>query len=82
MPYGFTTCNFHRPDEIRAEVADAGLTLVDLLPVEGIAHWIPDLAARLSDPERRAVLLELLERTERDPEILGATAHLLVVARR
>src|SRR5262245_180574 len=82
IPYGFTTCYFHRPEEIVAEVADAGLELVDLLPVEGIAHWIPDVAERLADPDKRAVVLELIERTEREPAILGATAHLLVVARK
>ena len=82
VPHGFTTCYFHRPEEIAAEVADAGLTLVDLVPVEGMAQWIPDLADRLADPGKRAVLLELLERTEREPAILGATSHLLAVARR
>ena len=82
IPYGFTTCYFHRPEEIVAEVADAGLTLVDLLPVEGIAHWVPDVGERLSDPDKRAVLLELIERTEHEPAILGATSHLLVVARK
>lgn len=82
IPYGFTTCYFHRPADLAAEVADAGLTLVDLLPVEGMAHWIPDLTERLSNPDKRAVMLELLEKTEREPEIIGATAHLLAVARK
>lgn len=82
VPYGFTTCYFHRPADLAAEVADAGLTLVDLLPVEGMAYWIPDLAERLSDPDKRAVVLELLEKTEREPAIIGATAHLLAVARK
>lgn len=82
LPNGFTTCYFHRPEEIAGEVADAGLTLVDLLPIEGMAHWIPDLADRLSNPDKRAVLLELLESTERELPLLGASAHLLAVARR
>jgi ubiquinone/menaquinone biosynthesis C-methylase UbiE len=80
IPYGFTTCYFHRPEEIRAEIADAGLTLVDLLPIEGMAEWVPDLADRLSDPYKRAVLLELIERSEGEPAVLGATSHLLAVA--
>lgn len=82
IPYGFTTCYFHRPEEVEAEVADAGLTLLDLLPVEGMAEWAPDLAHRLSDPDKRAVLLDLLERTEKEPAVVGATSHLLVVARK
>lgn len=80
--YGFTTCYFHRPDEIESEVADAGLTLVDLLPVEGMVEFLPDLADRLSDPDKLAALLELLARTEREPALVGATGHLLAVARK
>jgi len=82
LPYGFTTSYFHRPEEVESEIADAGLTLVDLLPIEGMANWIPDLADRLADPDKRALLLELLARTEHEPAILGATAHLLAVARK
>jgi ubiquinone/menaquinone biosynthesis C-methylase UbiE len=82
VPYGFTTCYFHRPSDIAAEFADAGLTRVDLLAVEGMAQWIPDLADRLSEPDTRAVLLDLLERTEREPDVIGATSHLLIVARK
>jgi len=82
LPYGFTTCYFHHPDEVAGEFTDAGLEFADLLPVEGMAHWIPDLRDRLADPARRALLLELLDSTEREPAILGATAHLLAVARR
>lgn len=81
-PYGFTTCYFHRPDEVAGELTDAGLTPVDLLPVEGMAQWIPDLSERLADPDKRALLLELIERTEREPALLGATSHLLAVATR
>jgi SAM-dependent methyltransferase len=79
---GFTTVYFHRPDELPGEVADAGLRLEDLYAVEGMAQWMPDVAARLSDPDGRALLLELAARTEREPSTLGATAHVLVAARR
>jgi SAM-dependent methyltransferase len=78
-PYGFTTCYFHRPEELAGELTDAGLTPVDVLPVEGVANWLPDMPDRLADPEKRAVVLELLERTEREPALLGATSHLLAV---
>ncbi|HEY0454250.1 class I SAM-dependent methyltransferase [Actinophytocola sp.] len=79
---GFTTVYFHRPDELPGEVADAGLCLDGLYAVEGMAHWMPGLAARLSDPDGRALVLELTARTEREPSTLGATAHVLVAAHR
>lgn len=79
---GFTTVYFHRPDELPGEVADAGLRLDDLYAVEGMAQWMPDVVDRLSDPDGRALMLELAARTEREPSTLGATAHVLVAARR
>ncbi len=79
---GFTTVYLHRPDELPGEVLDAGLHLDDLYAVEGMAQWMPDAAARLSDPDGRALLMELAARTEREPATLGATAHMLVAARR
>jgi SAM-dependent methyltransferase len=79
---GFTTAYFHRPDDLAAEVTDSGLVLDDLYAVEGIAHWMPDIAARLSDPDDRALILELVASTEREPAVLGATSHLLAATHR
>jgi SAM-dependent methyltransferase len=82
LTHGFTTVCFHRPEELPGEVADAGLHLDDLYAVEGMAQWMPDAVARLSDPDGRTLLLELAARTEREPSTLGATAHMLVAAHR
>jgi hypothetical protein len=79
---GFTSVHFHRPDEVPGEVADAGLRLDDLYAVEGMAQWMPDIAARLSNPDGCALVLELTARTEGESSTLGATAHVLVAARR
>jgi SAM-dependent methyltransferase len=79
---GFTTVHFHRPDELSGEVVDAGLHLDGLYAVEGMAQWLPDIDARLSDPDGRALLLELAARTECEPSTLGATAHVLAAAHR
>jgi SAM-dependent methyltransferase len=82
VPGWFTTAFFHRPEELSAEVADAGLRLEALLAVEGPADFLPDLRERLSEPGRRALLLRTLERVEAEPALLGASPHLLAVARR
>ncbi len=79
---GFTTAYFHRPEDLAAEVTDAGLVLDDQYAVEGVAQWMPDIAARLADPEACALILELVANTEREPAVLGATSHLLVAAHR
>ena len=81
-PAYFTTAYFHRPEEPAAECADAGLTHMATLAIEGPAWFLPDLDARFADGRRRAVLLDALATLESEPSLLGASAHLLVVARR
>jgi ubiquinone/menaquinone biosynthesis C-methylase UbiE len=77
----FTTAYFHHPDELRAEVVGAGLILDALYGVEGPGWLLPDVAARLADPRRRADLLQVARLLESEPSVLGVSAHLLVVAR-
>jgi SAM-dependent methyltransferase len=78
----FTTAYFHHPDEIGDEVADAGLELGAVFGIEGPGEWMPDVDARLDDEARREVLLDLARRLEREPSVLGVSAHLLATARR
>lgn len=82
-PHWFTTSYFHRPDELAAELAEAGLSVEALVAVEGPAQFMPDeLAAEwLADPDRRERLMRALRRVEAEPSILGATSHLLAVGR-
>ena len=70
----FTEAYFHRPDELPAEVADAGLRLDRIVSVEG-PLWMVDEVRR--DPAH----LHWLRRVEEEPSLLGASQHLLTVAR-
>ena len=52
-PHWFTTAFFHHPEELRAEVAEAGLEVVELVGVEGLAGSLPQLGQRWeSDRDR------------------------------
>jgi ubiquinone/menaquinone biosynthesis C-methylase UbiE len=81
-PAYFTTAYFHRPEDVAAECAAAGLTHETTVAVEGAGWLLPDLDARLADERRRAVLLDALAPLEAEPTLLGVSAHLLTVARR
>lgn len=80
-PEWFTTAHFHHPDELREEVAVAGFQIDGVLAIEGPASFLRDEAWWLDDPERRERLLEAVRRVEREPSVLGASAHLLAVGR-
>ena len=63
----FTTSFFHHPDELRAEVAEAGFVDVEVLAIEGLGWAAPDLDDRLRDSAK--------------PSLLGASPHILAVGR-
>jgi SAM-dependent methyltransferase len=79
---GFTTAYLHHPTEVPGEFTDAGLTGVTRYSVEGALWLLADLEARLTDPERRAPLLDAIRLGESDPSMLGACGHLLTAGRR
>jgi SAM-dependent methyltransferase len=81
-PHWFTTAYFHHPAELPDEAADAGLTCVEVVGVEGVAGWLADLFDRWDDPARRDTILFATRATESDPSLIGASAHLLMVAQR
>ncbi|MCJ7726505.1 MAG: SAM-dependent methyltransferase, partial [Acidimicrobiia bacterium] len=80
-PDYFTTAFFHRPGGLREEMVESGFTEVEIYAVEGISWAAPDLAERLADPAKRAIVLDMVARTETEPALLGASPHLLAVGR-
>jgi SAM-dependent methyltransferase len=77
----FTTSYFHTPDELRAEISDAGWHLEELVAVEGpgaFANAYPGDQGKLASLERS---LPLIERVEHEPSLLGVSPHWLVVGR-
>ena len=75
----FTTAYFHRPDELRSEVTDAGFEIEGLYGIEGPGWILPDIAQRWEDPERREIILRVARALESEPSVLGCSAHLMVV---
>jgi SAM-dependent methyltransferase len=78
----FTSAYFHDPAEPAAEATAAGLTDVRTVMVEGPV-WMtgPGLAEVLADEHRTATVMDMLRRIEAEPSLLGASSHLLTVAR-
>jgi SAM-dependent methyltransferase len=77
----FTTAFFHHPDELRAEVTEAGFAVEGILGVEGPGWALPDLAVRWADPARRAEILDVARAVESETSLLGLHAHILAVGR-
>jgi ubiquinone/menaquinone biosynthesis C-methylase UbiE len=81
-PAYFTTAYFHRPEELSAEVRSAGFHDVKIIAVEGPAWSAKRFGESWNDAPQREKLMEFLSVIEQEPSILGASAHLLAVAKR
>ena len=78
----FTTAYFHRPDELRDELTDAGFAHVRVLGVEGPAWMLADFDARWADSVLRADMMTVARAVEAETSMLGVNAHLLGVGQK
>ncbi|WP_190819607.1 class I SAM-dependent methyltransferase [Saccharopolyspora pogona] len=80
-PNWFTLTFFHRPAELRDEVAEAGFADVELVAIESAGAYAtdPECLAEASD---RDAVLRAIRRVEAVPELLGASPHIMAIARR
>jgi ubiquinone/menaquinone biosynthesis C-methylase UbiE len=81
-PAYFTTAYFHHPQELAEELEAAGFEELDLLAVEGPFWCLQNFDEIWSKDELREHMLGFLRRIERDGSIMGASAHLLALARK
>lgn len=80
-PNYFTTAYFHRPEELSAELREAGFHDVHIAAIEGPAWSTAYFCQAWDDPEQRERLLEFLALIEGEPSIQGASAHFVAIGR-
>jgi ubiquinone/menaquinone biosynthesis C-methylase UbiE len=78
----FTTAQFHRPEELEAEVTAAGFLTLESVGLEGPGWLFADFEQRWCDARCREDLLRVARALEAERSIRGVSAHLLAVARR
>jgi ubiquinone/menaquinone biosynthesis C-methylase UbiE len=81
-PEYFTTTFFHHPDELKQEMEEAGFFVEKLLGVEGPVWFMSNFSNHWNVPEKRALLLNLLQSVEDDRYILGVSAHPMGIGRK
>jgi SAM-dependent methyltransferase len=81
-PEYFMDTFFHHPDELRAEVAEAGFAAAGVYGVEGPAWLLSDFDTWWDNSEYRDRLLQLARALETEPSLLAASAHLIAVVTR
>lgn len=77
---GFTTAYFHRPDELRIELREAGFSVAHLFGVEGPACLLTDFERRWANDTQRTAMLRTATLVEEEESVIGTSAHLIAVA--
>lgn len=78
----WTTAYLHEPEEFASELNASGFVVEHLLAIEGPLYLLRDFPRVWVREERRAPILELLRRIEAEKSMLGASPHIMAVARR
>jgi len=78
----FTDAYFHRVEELEVELAEAGFQYEKALAIEGPGGWLQNFDAWWNDAAWRERLLNLIRRVESEPSLLGASAHIMGIARK
>lgn len=81
-PVYFTRAFFHRPGELSREFLAAGFQVVEVVAIEGPAWLARDFDWLWNDPAQRERLLAAVRKVEKEPSVLGASAHIMVVGRK
>lgn len=78
----FTTAFFHRPEELKTEVAESGFEIQALLAVQGPGRLAKDFDERWADEAKRKDFLDLIRKVECEPELLSLCPHFMVIGKK
>lgn len=81
-PALFTNSFFHRPAELKEEIAEAGFVWERTIAIQGAGWLAGDFAARWADARQREGILEAVRLMEEDEAVMGLSPHVMAVARR
>lgn len=78
----FTDAFFHRPEELAHEFVSTGFQVLDLVAIEGPGWLARDFDRLWNDPQQRERVLAAVRKVEHEPSILGASSHIMAIARK
>lgn len=82
MPGILPSAYYHRPQQLRDEFEEAGLTYVDTFAVEGMIWMDKNYFETRGDANKKEAIMELLRITENDQALLSLSPHMMIVGRK
>lgn len=81
--YGFTACHFFLPEEFRDVFSGKGVSIVEMVGLEGISsHHAKKVNQLAKDKKRWKNWLETHYQTCTHPSVVGISEHMLIVCRK
>jgi SAM-dependent methyltransferase len=81
-PKYFTDAFFHRPGELSRDLLAVGFQVLEIVAIEGPGWLAHDFDRLWNDPFQRERLLGAVRKVEREPSVLGASAHIMAIGRK
>jgi ubiquinone/menaquinone biosynthesis C-methylase UbiE len=82
MPGVLPAAYFHRPNELKAELEEAGLTYLDTYAVEGPVWLDKNYFETRSDPKKKSNMMGLMSIIENDQSLLSLSPHMMIVGKK
>jgi len=82
FPWLLAEAYYYRPTQLKDEFISEELIVIDTYAVEGLAWLDKDFFSNMLNYNRRKTLLELIEFTENDPELLPFSPHMMIAVKK
>jgi ubiquinone/menaquinone biosynthesis C-methylase UbiE len=82
MPGVLPSAYFHKPDELKGEFEETGLTYLDTYAVEGLIWMDKNYFESRSDAAKKANMMQLMQITENDKSLLSLSPHMMIAGRK
>ncbi|PRD56815.1 class I SAM-dependent methyltransferase [Sphingobacterium gobiense] len=77
-PWLLAEAFYHRPEQLKDEFINQGLTHLDTYAVEGMVWLDKNFFTNISDHKKRKTLLALIQLTEKDSYLLSFSPHMMI----
>ncbi|MEO6851092.1 MAG: class I SAM-dependent methyltransferase [Mucilaginibacter sp.] len=82
LPGILPSAYYHRPQQLRDELQEAGLTYIDTFAVEGMIWMDKNYFETRGDTKKKEAIMELLKLTENDQALLSLSPHMMIAGRK
>jgi len=82
FPWLLAEAYYHKPEQLKDEFINQGLTYLNTYAVEGMAWLDKDFFSNMLNEKRKRTLLELIQVTENDPYLLPFSPHMMIATQK